>query len=260
MNRKYEDQLIELAFGDMTPEEARRLEEQALADPEAARALQTYRDVRDGLRAMAVVPEHQLSNERLRDAILARGLDNKKKESSRTWWWMPVGAMAMAFALVFMRNNTATNDPQVMVVQSTPKTTVAKNESAAATNPVAAAIQTKSVSTEPEPKPAEPLTVVSPEPEVRTVVRYVERPVYRVREVVREVPKPTRPKAEVSVDKGASAVVAMTKPTDLPPVLPDELADKTAQPIVLIASEQDAQTGAQVATEVDNASNVLVGG
>ncbi|HEY0867180.1 MAG TPA: hypothetical protein VGE01_07375, partial [Fimbriimonas sp.] len=43
-------------------------------------------------------------------------------------------------------------------------------------------------------------------------------------------------------------------PMDEPPVVMEE------QPIILIAQERDADTGAQVATEVESASNVLVGG
>lgn len=108
MNSHHEEKLLNCAFGDISPEEAMRIEAEAARNPELRQRLDDYQSMRAGLRSLGDhVPEHQLSNERLRDAILARGLSTTAGASSPTgpkWWqiaWMPVAAAAIA-AVVFM--------------------------------------------------------------------------------------------------------------------------------------------------------------
>lgn len=61
--------------------------------------------VKQGLRELRDVPPMQLSNDRLRDAILGQGLSPESTPSSPSipWWrwaWAPVAAGALAIALV----------------------------------------------------------------------------------------------------------------------------------------------------------------
>jgi hypothetical protein len=103
MNKRLEEKLAMLAFGDMSPEEVTRLEQEVVGDREASLVLEQYRGMRSGLRAMADIPEHQLSTERLRNAVLNQGLKPKSRPQLG-WLWMPTMAAALAFGFVFIRN------------------------------------------------------------------------------------------------------------------------------------------------------------
>src|SRR5690349_10801263 len=116
MNRKLEDAMVRLAFGDVTPEESAALEREAQHDPEAARALASYRRMREGLKDLHEIPEDQLSKERLRHAILSQGLRPKPVPSGRSWLWMPAAAATLAFGMILMRGGT--NSPEVSIVGS----------------------------------------------------------------------------------------------------------------------------------------------
>ena len=79
MNRRLEDEIAKMAFGDMDPRRTAEIERLAETDPEVRKALSQYRAMREGLQAMAPSVEHQLSSERLRDEILRRGLSPKRR-------------------------------------------------------------------------------------------------------------------------------------------------------------------------------------
>lgn len=116
MNRKIEDKLIELAFGDLDSHEGARLEAIAAADPEAREALEAYRAMRFGLRDLSEVPADQLSKERLRNAILGQGLKPASARSPwREWLWMPAAACLVAFGLMVFRQNQTVGTPEIVV-------------------------------------------------------------------------------------------------------------------------------------------------
>ena len=50
MNGKFEEKLARLAFGDLTPEEAERMEGKVQSNAKAAQALTEFRQIRAGLR------------------------------------------------------------------------------------------------------------------------------------------------------------------------------------------------------------------
>ena len=121
MNGKFEDKLAQLAFGDLSPDEAARIEAQAKNDPEALHALNTYVGMRAELRDLKDVPQDQLSKERLRDAILAQGLKPGAEKKSRPWaWaWMPLATGALVFALMISRGPTpSSGEPSVSPVRA----------------------------------------------------------------------------------------------------------------------------------------------
>jgi hypothetical protein len=262
MNRKVEDRLIDLAFGDLTPEEAASLEARAAHDPVSASTLQAYRDMRESLRSMADLPEHQLSNERLKNAILARGLSQKETTpapvSSRGWIWMPIAACAMAFTLVMWRNTAPGSDvgPQI-VLGSKALDAVAFNAkpleqpTAEATEPIPST--TKAVEPELVPAPAHETN--------RHVAKAPSNPVRatRTKAVHHRTTMVAQSKRQEKVETQDPAPIIL-RASDVSEASSALPIVSTDQPIVLIAQEKDADTGAQVATEVESESNVLVGG
>lgn len=111
MNRKREEELMQLAFGDLRREMG-HLQGEISADPEAAKTYQAYCEMREGLKALRDVPEMQLSTERLRDAILKEGLQ-PKPASGWNWSWLatPIAVGACAFVVVTMMRKPATPFP-----------------------------------------------------------------------------------------------------------------------------------------------------
>lgn len=112
MNRKREDELMQLAFGDLRRDDSQGLHAQVETDPEAAKAYGAYCEMRDGLRALKEIPEMQLSTERLRDAILKEGLQ-PKRESAWNWSWLatPIAVGACAFVVVVALRKPAMDTP-----------------------------------------------------------------------------------------------------------------------------------------------------
>jgi hypothetical protein len=75
MKPLHERRLIELAFGDLPAES----ETQVAANPAAQERLAEYRQIKAALSQMREVPEHQLSTERMRQAILNRGATRRRR-------------------------------------------------------------------------------------------------------------------------------------------------------------------------------------
>ena len=98
MDKKFEEKLLAAAFGDLTPEESEHLESRIGLDPEAEKALQEMRQIKQGLRELADVPPHQLSTERLRHAILHEGLKPRTQRWSFGWLAAPAAAAAALVA------------------------------------------------------------------------------------------------------------------------------------------------------------------
>src|ERR1041384_7714142 len=98
MKRKNEENLIRLAFGDVDPREAERAKKLLVEDAEATKLFAGYEEIREGLKQLHT-PEHQLSTERLREAILRDGL-KKEKPSASGWRWTLAPVAVAAAALV----------------------------------------------------------------------------------------------------------------------------------------------------------------
>ncbi len=137
MNRKREEELMQLAFGDVRREMG-HMQGEISADPEAAKTYQAYCEMREGLKALRDVPEMQISTERLRDAILKEGLQ-PKPASGWNWSWLatPIAVGACAFVVVTMMRKPATPFPGAenlaatgsSIIVGEPKTEVATNVS-----------------------------------------------------------------------------------------------------------------------------------
>lgn len=256
MNGKFEERLARLAFGDITPEEAQRLEQEAQGNPEAARILTEYRSMRDGLRGLgADVPADQMSKERLRDAILGQGLRPVAPEPARlslTWLWMPTVACAIAFGIFTIRNNAPTTGEPMIVMDQT-KGSAFKTDLQPPTTVASLMPTTKQEKVE------------TPKPKVMTVAK-TSSPSSRTR-------RPRRPIILDSADYQASLInreiqgdgnIEETKKEPAPvkedTKTPEPVMTLASAPIVLIDTGKNADTGASTATEVGTANDVLVGG
>lgn len=281
MNRKFEDQLVRLAFGDLSSEEASRLQAESAEDRDAQRTLDTYRQMKSELQSLAEVPADQLSKERLREAILARGLGETKAASRQwNWLWMPAMAAAVAFGVVFLKGSTMPDHSvATTVVMDEPKsmswTDLPKFDFS--TTPIRSAAVTPSVSVSAD---VEETPVKKSQPTQVRRAHHEAGPTFasatanmslgaldtmsghdmpsgigealapamdKVEKTDKQVPQPDGPTAAItSSPSPISSAGART-------------IEKSSS-IVLIQPEKDQDTGAQRAREVESASNVLVGG
>lgn len=270
MNGRFEEKLARIAFGDASPEEIARMERRAQKDPAAARVLAEFRQMKAELRNLAETPAHQLSNERLREAILARGLHPKPLREPQGnglggvglgagWLWMPVAAALLGVAMVNLRHRPAGGEARVVIEPSH----VAMHDStpfrmpAEGISPVA-----KSWVADRDAPPE--ATAASLELPSRSTMGTVSRGAHHRRRRNAEdfdtLSTWDRP------DKSSKLFVQDVNPWAKSAARPSSTAPgaaatpRSTAPIVLIDSDPDSQTGAPGATEVGSASNVVIGG
>lgn len=251
MKKRLEEKLAMLAFGDLSPEETTRLEQEVAGDREAGRVLAEYRDMRSGLRAMSNIPEHQLSTERLRHAILTQGLKPKTRPKLG-WLWMPGMAAALAFGVVMVRysqnSNLAGLRPLAEVTNLSSGGPVALNSTPEDPFRFATASGEILSVAQPAPKPAVTASYTTSRANRRS--RYDRDRIEALKEAVMwEFDNQLSSNMSPSNPAGAGSSRDMAS-----------TPASTSIPIVLIDSSKDTSTGAQKATEVDSASNVIVGG
>jgi hypothetical protein len=271
MRKRFEEELSKLAFGDLDVEEARRLEMQTLSDPEASQTFQTYCRMKEELRSLAQdVPADQLSKERLREAILNRGMKEPLPRSAKpTWVWMPAMAAVLAFGFMFVKGQLAGQAPTVVVNNSKARPNV-DLPNFGVDAPVAAA------------KPA-PTTVRKPNLVVEKPPMTVASNVGRSNRDERSYDNITdRNQASREMPVGVANLDLKSQSTEgqeltqtmffggekKDPAVRDMAfapmaATGTPAPpatIVVIQSETDADTGTLKAKEVSSTANVIVGG
>jgi len=263
MNGKFEEKLAQLAFGDLSPEEAAQVEAQVARNPEASRALSEYRDMCGGLRSLAAVPEHQLSNERLRNAILTQGLRAKpveqpSKRSNLGWVWMPVMACALGFGLITMRNRPV-GDPHIVIQGN--GMGLASNLNLTQpmlSDPSGHDMRTAISGAAKKPTPAVTVAMThEDESDPRTLPREKRAKRFTDDKILR----PKWGPITVPEENPAGRLALNTDPKGTAPVQnPAAQPVAMSSPIVLIDANPDSETGAPVATEVGTASNILIGG
>lgn len=249
MKGKFEDKLAQFAFGELSSDEAAKLEREMQSDPEALRALALYKDMRVGLRSLSEVPEDQFSKERLRDAILTQGLRPvpTRPVSNRSWLWMPAAACVLGFALMSSQNSFRRSSAAPNVVIGMRDLGVAKpNAGELDIKPIVIKNPATPAIVPPKPKETESkglLAVNSDPEEVDHRVMAV-----NLNDEAYDPDLGKMPTTTASVTAGTVAAAPVRKVT------------AAAVPIVLIDQDTDEQTGACKATEVGSSSNVLVGG
>lgn len=238
------DQLIQCAFGELSQAEKQNLNLSATERQE----MEAFASLRTDLRALREVPDCQISTERMRDAVL------KAEIRQRQDWrrWLPLAAVpaAAVLALVALNLAKAPDAPAVnhlaasekpistpLVVRRTDDTTPTTfDASDVAAFMLNATAFVDSLATETEPKPTAPRTKRN-----------------KTRISTRLVSSRTQPSARLSSKKEAptapvAAVRSIPAPTDQP------------EPIVMISNEQDNNTGARRANEVETSHDVVIGG
>jgi hypothetical protein len=258
MNRKFEDNLLRLAFEEISPEEAAELEREARQDPDALLALTQYRSLRAGLKDLAEIPAEQLSKERLRDAILARGLEHKKAPQRGIGWaWMPLTAAALAVVFMNFRPH-APVDPRVMASRTPNLFQIPRIDVPITTVNHDAALATLTVPKQNfamnEPSHGRLLTAgISRHQTRHSIHRQMDAQVLEPEDggAFPDIDMSPEPAAAT---KDTLAASSASQPMNAP------MASTPPPAIVLIDGEKDGTTGASKATEVDSGRNVVVGG
>lgn len=238
------DQLIEFAFGELSDTEKQSLSLTASEKKE----LEGLASLCADLRALRDVPECQISTERMRDAVLKAEIRQR-----RDWRrWLPLTAVPAAAALALLALNfvkpPAVTQPTNIAATERPissplvATRVEDNgmsfdASDAAAFMLNAAAVVESLAT--NEQPVAPVVNRSSKPRPRNRVRMTTA---RNQPVVRAVAK-TQPAADT-----AAPVRSIPAPTNQP------------EPIVMISNEQDNNTGARRANEVETSHDVVIGG
>lgn len=283
MERNYEDKLMDLAFGELNPEEAARLEARMEAEPNAARDLAFTRTMREDLLALSRdVPADQLSKERLRQAILGNGLHPMpmRRPLGLGWLWAPATAFVAAFVLVLLRSQSG-EPAYVAKTERTesPRVTPIRPRSSAKTERVAANTARPTLGLDAFAAGSAALAgyedeVVEPTAQPVEEVKIVEEAdSHRAQEIIEE----GGPAKVPGMDDGVRELVGNPGPGTLVNnprgKRPDgdvnanfenlaqrePIATGMDSTIVLIRPDQNRQTGAQTATEMEK-ENVLVGG
>lgn len=246
MKKRLEEKLAMFAFGDLSPEETTQLEKEVAGNREAMLVLEEYRGMRSGLKAMGDIPEHQLSTDRLRHAILNQGLKPKSRPQIG-WLWMPATAAALAFGIVMVRNANRSVLPAIGPAGGSHEFVV--NETPDAFALATASGEILSVANT-QPTPAVSYAAIKTAP-----IRHRRDDRSRIEDLKARVNQEFE--NLLSANEGIAAEAALdtksrsaAKPSTSP----------SGAPIVLIDTAKDSTTGAQKAKEVDSASNVAVGG
>lgn len=262
MRRKQEDELIKLAFGDEDGDSS-RAQPLIREDEESAKLFAGYEDLRQGLKQLSgAVPDHQLSSERLREAILRRGL---KEEKKRGFDWRVALAPTAVMACAFLITLRLSDDPNV------------RPEGIASISSLTERPGDESIGIEAEPPPIE-FTSTD-----RESARIPSQP----KPSVSVVPSPNSTPSERSLDtrelvasnsQARSRTGSNSPAFDSAPLSPAEISNLAIDgalpagavamvdgaldetPLVIIGSDIDDETGAKRATEVSSTSNVLIGG
>lgn len=259
MKHRYEDDLAMLAFGELPEAEAEPLRQIIEKDPEAASVYATYRDMAGGLKLLPV-PEHQLSTERLRDAILNQDLKQRSKAPFWQWLWGPIAVGAAAYLFMSFVNSgnrplipTPGSDKPILVDSGTPDLAqVNPPSNLHVTMPEGSAVPSG-----PSQRTAE--RAANPSKATRTgglVAMNTKRSDGRNGLTASDRSNAKREPAVLEAEAISSDIenaVAMNA-VMTEPFTPD------AQPLILIRSDKDAATGANRAMEVSTSNNVLVGG
>lgn len=254
MNKRLEDRLIQLAF-----EERSDAGMQQVADlPEAAARLREYQSIKTALGQLRDLPEHQMSTERLREALLHRGL---KRRAAFPWQAIGYGATATALfvcAFVASRDIRKLHNPAPQVVADGPS--IASLFSYPAQPTVAGTAQGSSQVVATQSRSTHWVHRGGDDSGGSRDVAYNgdtrETP---ISDFVEDRNQPTRTTAPNSTVNAGSPVTGAPSGSARPAPVASQPVSMT-NAVVLIQPKTDADTGLDTAQEVSASSDVLVGG
>lgn len=245
MKNKHDESIIALAFGELGEAEAARLRAEIAGSHDANELLAEYSAIKGDLKRLGV-PPHQLSTERLRDAILGQGL---KPKAASPWRlaWIPVAAAAIAvFSFQFLAPDRKSGVVANSVASDTSSSVV---DPSLRFDPVGELVLESLPDLRDELPPR--IGTASANTSVRSLAN--NRHGTRRNEVrtssLDSAPKTVKPSVTTAVNTFES-ITPSSKDVDS--------ADGSA--FVLIEKERDANTGASRAIEISDPNNVVIGG
>lgn len=279
MKRK-DDDLLRLAFGELSADAARAVEAKASGDASSRAELEAFRDLRNGLQNLPPPPPDNLSADRLRAAILDGEL---KARRAGPFSWSQFGvlvpaALAVVAAVVIVSRPTAPREPQIVAVGPHLDDSIGLEEplyelrsSVELPKPINAVPATRPMANRTMAKAVVPVRESVERPSLRRRHRVEPKeesqPLMTMASLASdEIGGSAAPKAVLTAAKQEpqtiaappSAVVEGPLATGVPERRAKGDVDK-ADKVVLVSSKRDLATGAPAATETE-ASNVLVGG
>ncbi len=273
-NWKNDDELLNLAFGELSDRDSQAFEARLLGDASAQKELDLLRTLRSDLTAIRDdIPEMQFSKERLRDAIMASG---KPARPAFPWlnWVLGPAALASVAALAFVMTKGSGPKETVFVASNT-KPAVEKVLPDVEIKAPVGLTQDRIATNTDQSKGAFPdvadtqwawekngvvYSGQAPRASVRSKVVAKKRIRTRVNSAIlvarREDTKPDLR----DVNPGSSAALKASDSATVAQPAAIALASTEAAPIILIDANTDSGVGAPTATEVSNPTNVAIGG
>lgn len=261
MNKREEDRLIEMVFGELNPNDESVLSHRVASDEELAAFASEWEELRDDLKSLKDIPEMQLSSERLRDAILGQGL---RPEPAINWWnfaWVPVAAcLALLIVVPSIRGNKTApmivmNDTPLKsssVLSGAPKLELPRPKDLVITIPPVAPTVAKLDATKSIAKPTVRLALAERPGSFRKAIRSTE--------AAFQAPISRSNSARGTAFTGNRDAMAKSQFDSAMTLAGDTSAPTLDDSVVLIEPGTDASTGASKATELASISNVVVGG
>lgn len=280
-----DDLLFGYAFGELSDAEIAKIESELMLDDALQSEANLLKDLKSDLKSFEEIPEMQFSTERLRDAILGQGLKPKKVAPQWLSWVSAPMALASVVLLAFVftggvnRMLGRQQNPVYVSAGSSQSATslsgpmVAVNESTFSLQSKATGSQVSSSANQTPKSEDEKMQGgrkgnrrLNPRNErAKGLVAALDtssrpslaRPASQSARSMRNMGVPGGVNNEVAgnvsisdtvPEQGSASIISAAK------------AEVAPTEIVILNSERDAGTGAAIATEVKNPTNVVIGG
>lgn len=280
-----DDLLFGYAFGELSDAEIAKIESELMLDDALQSEANLLKDLKSDLKSFEEIPEMQFSTERLRDAILGQGLKPKKVAPQWLSWVSAPMALASVVLLAFVftggvnrmlgrqQNPVYVSAGSSQSANSLSGPMVAVNESTFSLQSKATGSQVSSSANQTSKSEDEKMQGgrkgnrrMNPRNErAKGLVAALDtssrpslaRPASQSARSMRNMGVPVGVNNEVAgnvslsdtvPEQGSASIISAAK------------AEVSPTEIVILNSERDAGTGAAIATEVKNPTNVVIGG
>ena len=280
-----DDLLFGYAFGELSDAEIAKIESELMLDDAFQSEANLLKDLKSDLKSFEEIPEMQFSTERLRDAILGQGLKPKKVAPQWLSWVSAPMALASVVLLAFVftggvnrmlgrqQNPVYVSAGSSQSANSLSGPMVAVNESTFSLQSKATGSQVSSSANQTSKSEDEKMQGgrkgnrrMNPRNErAKGLVAALDtssrpslaRPASQSARSMRNMGVPVGVNNEVAgnvslsdtvPEQGSASIISAAK------------AEVSPTEIVILNSERDAGTGAAIATEVKNPTNVVIGG
>lgn len=265
MKKNTENKWIEYAFGELDASEAEMLRQELAEDAEATKFVSEFEALRQDLKLLDEAPDHQLSTERLRHAILNEGLHKQKKRAGvLSWIWMPGAAAAVTFVLLTVLNRPG--EPNIVIPNDAVATIAGNSDNAGKSEldsalakldaPASAALSGIAMSQQEQKSNVEEMERSNLRARAKTPRSSTAKIAENAKVVLQGIENAVASKTAAVIDDGAKAPGAAHGAS----MMKADSAPATPEPIILITPENDAKTGAHRAVEQFTSSNVSISG